>query len=663
MFTPASNLVSDIMPKASERKRVTPRTKDDLKIPKRRLTSKSGKSKSRAIWYQIGGVVVVAIAAKYVMDAVGIGGMGSANNNGSGNSSSFSKSTSAASPINPAVAKFLSKFVCQHDKGYCHSSLEPTRRTHKAKHFIPEGTAVLKVPRELQIWDLDAFRDDFVKEELLGTRHGVTNNPIDGGAFLAAYLLRRFVLHPSKKDPLKDYYNILPVYSELKETFPTLWEPDAVAKLIEPHSSSFSVIRAYKDMMESEYRSFSQASETFGEQVSETEYYRMRVLVLSRSFGTGPPTTTEGENIEEEIEHYRETTGVDFSKGCRAMVPVLDMYNHHAVPNVEWKYDHETQEVVVKAAPNGIQAGYEVYDSYGTFTDSHLFAKFGFVNGDGSGYTQVSTATLHRLLDVGLKQQFSYYPEDEEVRGQYIDTQKIILGRYLQFDEGYSYCIEDMTKTPRAYTLKKLKLQHLMRIANQPNRWILNIKPRNRSALPGPTSSKPIMDNAPVFDYSQLDDLSGGKFMHLCRLIALTAEDFDGEAIKVLEEALTTTKDAIKIEPQSDGLEYRSLVCMHRLTALSMHRSGNPDLEEEAKYLERLTRRAFGSPRWHAKHVRLGELQSTNLISELAQAGAHEYAMKITDGNASNIPFLQPIRNQPCPWNFTEALANQTEYV
>ena len=168
-----------------------------------------------------------------------------------------------------------------------------------------------------------------------------------------------------------------------------------------------------------------------------------------------------------------------------------------------------------------------------------------------------------------------------------------------------------MTKTPRAYTLKKLKLQHLMRIANQPNRWILNIKPRNRSALPGPTSSKPIMDNAPVFDYSQLDDLSGGKFMHLCRLIALTAEDFDGEAIKVLEEALTTTKDAIKIEPQSDGLEYRSLVCMHRLTALSMHRSGNPDLEEEAKYLERLTRRAFGSPRWHAKHVRLGELQST----------------------------------------------------
>ena len=138
----------------------------------------------------------------------------------------------------------------------------------------------------------------------------------------------------------------------------------------------------------------------------------------------------------------------------------------------------------------------------------------------------------------------------------------------------------------------------------------------------------------------------------------------DSNAITVLEEALALNKDdAVRVDPQSDALEYRALVIMHRLAALALHRSGNPKLKEEAAYLERLTGRAFGSPRWHAKQVWLGELQSIDLVSRLAQSGAHEYAMKLTDGNASNIAAVQPIRNQPCEWILTEALVNETDFA
>jgi hypothetical protein len=43
---------------------------------------------------------------------------------------------------------------------------------------------------------------------------------------------------------------------------------------------------------------------------------------------------------------FRRTTqalGVDLNRGCRAMVPILDMYDHHGMaPNVEWRYDQRS---------------------------------------------------------------------------------------------------------------------------------------------------------------------------------------------------------------------------------------------------------------------------------------------------------------------------------
>ena len=95
--------------------------------------------------------------------------------------------------------EFLTSFVCGSNGGYCHPNVVPFRRTQKAQQAIGPNQRVLVVPRKLQIWDLDALRDDFVQSELSQARHVYTNNPLHSGAFLAAYLARRANLNTDKR--------------------------------------------------------------------------------------------------------------------------------------------------------------------------------------------------------------------------------------------------------------------------------------------------------------------------------------------------------------------------------------------------------------------------------------------------------------------------------
>ena len=86
---------------------------------------------------------------------------------------------------------------------------------------IPAGELVMRLPRSLQIWDLDALRDEYIQQQFLGFSqhpndvhdgkhddstvrkqsnmvvvHTNTRNPLDSGAFLAVHLLR--LLHGSR---------------------------------------------------------------------------------------------------------------------------------------------------------------------------------------------------------------------------------------------------------------------------------------------------------------------------------------------------------------------------------------------------------------------------------------------------------------------------------
>ena len=557
-----------------------------------------------------------------------------------------------------ATRSFLKSFVCDDPNGgYCHEALVPYRRTQKAKKLIHQGERVLVVPRHLQIWDLDALRDDFIRDELGSARHVHTNNPLHSSAFLAAYLARRVYHNQMADDPMRPYFDILPTFKTLDTFHPALWSERRLTSLLEPHSWSFSVAKGYQDMLRSEYNALTDASHKFASQVTEEQYKAMRVIVMSRSFGAGKPGAEEAlpdQPMDTELEMYQEKMGLNLTKGCHAMVPILDMYDHHPVPNVGWEYDSNERAFVIKAIMP-IPPGQEIMDSYGKYTDAHLFAKFGFVNGDGSGHTEVSIAALHKPLDIGMREQFSYIPFSRETDEKLQKHQKQLLSRYLMFDDGYDECIQQEVH-PEAFELKRLKLEHLLRIANIPNRWILKMSPRSRS-LPAKSTEVPITYDPPDFDVQNLH-LDASKLIETCRLISLTTVDFDGNALKVLQDALNNDEPLV-IENQGDNLEYRALACLSRLSGLSRWRY-KQDIEAEMKLVRELTYEAFQSRMWTAAQVRLGEIQTLDVLHRVAISGVMEMTKRIQkEMNSESFDVLPHIHEQPCDVEFTKALLEE----
>lgn len=597
---------------------------------------------------------------------------------------------------NDTVHSFLATFVCKAEGGFCHSALEPTRRTQRPRKDIRPGEVILTVPRQLQIWDLDALRDPFVQEHLSGARHKQTGNALDSGAFLAVYLARRLKQVQDKKDNIatpvttenermNPYLNVLPTYDDFSAFHPALWEQKDVEELLGKYSSTYAIVQGYRDMIQSEYEAFVSVSDTFQAEVSEKEYVTMRLNVMSRSFGTGPPGPQEARpgssrNMSNEIKQYQSQFGVDLSLGgCRAMVPILDMYDHHARPNVEWRYQSKQRAFVIYATSafsSGIPAGQEIMDSYGKYTDPHLFARFGFVNGDGSEYTQASIASLHRMLDVDMKQQFSYLPVSSSAaaadvssttgtigKDEWRSQQAKELARYLLFDDGYPECIQKDAASA-AYKLKQLKLQHLQQIANIGNRWILRMPPRSPLSKPGKSTATPITattTNVPVvvpkFDNQNLK-FDGSKLISTCRLMVLTEDDFGGKAIHILKEVIenNTAATTFVVERQSTALEFRALKCLARLSGMALSRYGGRTIQDEVGLLANSQTEPllFGTRNWTATHLRLGEMQTLELIHKISMSGVSEMRQRFEREKGERSKIFT--RQKPCPFEYSESM-------
>lgn len=284
------------------------------------------------------------------------------------------------------------------------------------------------------------------------------------------------------------------------------------------------------------------------------------------------------------------------------MVPILDLLNHHPKPNVAYKYDSSKRSFVITAS-KGIRANFELMDSYGKFTDPHLFAKFGFVNGDGSGHTQASMALFHRLLDWDF-QEFSYLASTG-MTSVISSFQRKDLRRYLQYDDGYPECIQGPETHPAEFELKKLKLDHLVQIANDPSRWTITLVPPDTRSTPAQSSEEPITLLAPHLEPSKIKwDIS--KLVATCRLMALITSDFDGKATEVLTEQLGNSSFAV--ERGTDALEYRALMCVARLTSTTLAQYKRK-LKEEQELVETLNEKSFQSRNWTAAHLRFGEMQ------------------------------------------------------
>ena len=254
--------------------------------------------------------------------------------------------------------------------------------------------------------------------------------------------------------------------------------------------------------------------------------------------------------------------------------------------------------------------------SYGFMSDANLYARYGFVNGDGSGPIQLSLAFHHELMRLNISNQYNYMP-DTGATQKFRNYQKRGVAKYLQFDDGYPECNSGPSTHPEEAELKRLKHQHLLDIANEYERWNALINPRNSKSLPAMSVDIPITNVVPQFiknltQIQGLDDLR-----ETCRLISLINDDFDGKAQQVLKDNMGN-KDFRIGNNVSDALEFRSLMCMSRwfgTRAVTMELQGK--FEAEYRKLVKMNREEFGSINWAAHHVRFGEMQALQAASGL----------------------------------------------
>jgi hypothetical protein len=343
----------------------------------------------------------------------------------------------------------------------------------------------------------------------------------------------------------------------------------------------------------------------------------------------------------------------------------LDFYDHHASPNVgfEFKYrgrrdgpdddrdgssnrhrrhddDEDDDEYDVEdpdhnqlyadgyfhiTALQTISPEATLYDSYGMRTDSDLFARYGFIQGDGTDYTQASLA-LHPL-DF---RPFHRRPADFVVR------QRGQVLRYLQYDDGYLDCVDPAAEPVPAYELKKLKYLYLLRRADSIPSWTVVMHPRKRSRPPksdldGPKKAGYIPPYNPV----QHPPVANGTSAYTtCRVIALMDGDYDGRAVELLSSlANDTSRNSLPPLRRSgsrpsatdagvgggaaweDALEYRTLHCMTRLIAASMQIL-NTTLDEQMDAL-RHPDNQHPSWGWHFAQLKLGEVATLMHLREI----------------------------------------------
>lgn len=262
-----------------------------------------------------------------------------------------------ADSADPNVVTFLST-ICR--KATCPRFVVPVKRSLIAARPIRQGESLYEIPRSIQFWDLDALRDVYIRENLLSARHDRTRNPLATGAFLAAWLALKLNGNDDETETdlaRKSYLKLLPSLEDLSY-HPILWESEELLESLGRHSLNAAVVMMYRDMVDSEYRAFVTSSGGgFAEKVSFTDYQVARINVLSRSFNPGPIAHTD-ELKADELEFYNQR-GLDFSEGCQAMVPILDMFNHHPNPNVGYKYSTEKRSFIINAN-KPIPSGFEV---------------------------------------------------------------------------------------------------------------------------------------------------------------------------------------------------------------------------------------------------------------------------------------------------------------
>ena len=240
--------------------------------------------------------------------------------------------------------------------------------------------------------------------------------------------------------------------------------------------------------------------------------------------------------------------------------------------------------------------------------------------------------------------------------------------RYLAFDDGYEVCIDPLDPgAAEAWKLKGLKFQHLLALAHVRDRWVMRMGPRNRGDGPGFSSAVPAVvgragehrADPPTFDLRNLR-FDASRIVSTCRLITLTVDDLGGEAARVLAAALAegTAGTTFSVERQGDASEFRASSCIFRLVDMMLWRYPST-VAEDMELLAGADGPAFGSSEWMVAHVRLGEMQSLEILGGTMKQHARQLKAKLDESGADPRSFT--VRKKPCPLELTKPLM-EAEY-
>jgi len=241
-------------------------------------------------------------------------------------------------------------------------------------------------------------------------------------------------------------------------------------------------------------------------------------------------------------------------------------------------------------------------------------------------------------------------------------TQKRNLLQYLIFDDGYNDCIEKDNHSD-AYTLKLLKFKHLQQIVNIRDRWIIKMPPRDSKSKPAVKSNIPITKDPPKFD-SKGFAFDGSKMISTCRLLTLNNDDFNGEAVEVLSGVLrNNTADTFFVPRQTDQLEFRALICLARLTTVALKRYNTSVSQDMHMLSATFTNKInFGSKKWNALQVRLGEMQTLEVMRSIATSGARQMQNQVKNLDVAESDLILAMmftRQKPCPFQLTRQLLDE----
>jgi hypothetical protein len=438
-------------------------------------------------------------------------------------------------------------------------------------------------------------------------------------------------------------------------------EKEQVEKILGARSVTNVLLKQHRTMLDSEYHAFETVSSAFKGMISVSEYAVARLNVLTRSFPVGMPGDDEASeqmSLTEELKSYKDSLGIDFLEGgCRAMIPIADLLNHHPKKSVSCEYKESregTKEFVIDSFSESIEdvikPGTELMASYGKLSDAQLFARYGFLNGDGSGIAQATISYHHDVLNIPTAPQFNLMPNSG--KPDVVDLyQRNQLKQYLNFDDGYADCIEDQVSPPEVVLLKRLKFEHLVKISNQPERWTVDMPPRSPESGPARSTEVPIAIEAPIFEHYDIKNyIEWSSVQSTCRLIALINSDYEGKAIEILRENLDT--DDFRLEEGNDALEFRTLVCLQRYVSSETAASfvGHfPDILAQVKHLNK---HAYGSREWTAYHAKLADIQALHALSAKVRMLATDRFIDKQD----NPPLEYTVRAKSCPSEFTDFL-------